>query len=125
MAGTAIAIGTGAVLGALGRYYISRFCLGKFGNTFPCGTLFVNLTGAVLMGIAVSCGVLHQLPNELETLIIVGFLGSYTTFSTYALDIVNLWRNQRYLSSFFYAAGSLLVGFIGILIGLHISSLFN
>ena len=81
-----IAISLGAIPGALCRYYISLYFSRWFGTDFPFGTFFINLTGAFLMGVFVTVTLERSLTSlDLRLLIAVGFLGSYTTFSTYAL----------------------------------------
>ena len=85
----------GAVPGALTRYYISVWFLAKFGAKFPYATMGINLTGCLLMGFFFSLS--HKIvgyPHEVDLIIRTGFLGSYTTFSTYAYDTLLLWREQ-------------------------------
>ncbi len=108
----AIAVAIGAVPGALSRYYLTVFWARRLGTSFPYGTFFINLTGAFLIGALVTW--LSQLPIApifyLRELVVIGFLGSYTTFSTYALDTANLIRPQQYVLALLYWAGSLILG---------------
>jgi len=112
-----IAISLGAVPGALSRYYITVYFAKWFGTSFPFGTVFANLTGSLVMGGFVTY-LLQRMINapDLRLLITVGFLGSYTTFSTYALDTVNLWQSNRLLS-IVYGVGSVILGIVGVQIG--------
>lgn len=118
------AIALGAVLGALSRYYVTLFWLEKLGKKFPYGTFFINLTGALLIGLASTMSAALTVPVEIQTLIMIGFLGAYTTFSSYILDTANLFHNRRFSVGFFYWIGSPIVGFIciqfGIWIGQHL-----
>ena len=109
-----IAIGLGAIPGALSRYYLSLYCTHLFGTEFPVGTLIVNITGAFLIGLFITYLGKHAIvAPELKLLVTVGFLGSYTTFSTYALDTVNLWRSNSAIA-IAYLFGSPLLGILGL-----------
>lgn len=113
-----IAISLGAVPGALCRYYLGGFCSQWLGITFPFGTFFVNLTGALLMGFFVTFTLDRAISSpELRLLIAVGFLGSYTTFSSYELDTVTLWRSGQRSLTLFYWLGSAVFGFIFLELG--------
>lgn len=89
-------ISIGAVLGANARYFISQWIDGKFGLDFPYGTLVVNASGSLLLGFlaAISTNDLNLSP-QLRMLLMVGFLGSYTTFSTFAVESVSFWQQER------------------------------
>lgn len=89
-------ISIGAVLGANARYFISQWIGGKFGLDFPYGTLVVNASGSLLLGFlaAISTNDLNVSP-QLRMLLMVGFLGSYTTFSTFAVESVSFWQHER------------------------------
>jgi CrcB protein len=113
----AIAVSLGAIPGALCRYYLSLYFGQWLGNNFPFGTFFVNLTGAVLMGVFITLTPERSIATELRLLIAVGFLGSYTTFSTYALDTVSLIQQGNLIFALVYWAGSALLGIFGIVLG--------
>ncbi|MCY4412690.1 MAG: fluoride efflux transporter CrcB, partial [Caldilineaceae bacterium] len=89
-------IGLGAVLGANARYFVSLWLAGKLGLAFPYGTLTVNAAGSLLAGFLVAAGSHYfALSPQLRLLLIVGFLGSFTTFSTFAVESVTFWQNGR------------------------------
>jgi CrcB protein len=117
-----IAISLGAVFGALSRYYITLFWIEKRGQGFPYGTVFVNLTGAFLIGLASMLAIKHNFPLLLEKLVLVGFLGAYTTFSSYILDSVVLFRSRRTSTGFFYWLGIPILGFIALELGIAIAN---
>ncbi|MBD2175987.1 fluoride efflux transporter CrcB [Pseudanabaena sp. FACHB-1998] len=121
----AIAIASGAVFGALSRFYITEWTKAKFGNHFPYATFGINLTGCLAMGFffAISQGITGY-PTELDLLIRTGFLGSYTTFSTYGFDTLTLWRSKQMVATAFYWAGSALFGLGAVLLGGAIAKLF-
>ena len=80
-------VSLGAIIGACSRYYISRLAAKLLGAVFPYGTLFINVTGSVVVGffmIYASERVL--LDPRWRLLIVVGFCGAFTTFSSYAFE---------------------------------------
>lgn len=107
---TPIIISLGAVLGALSRYYCSLFWLWRLGDRWPYGTLFVNLTGALAIGIGATTIPALDPGVTLQHFFLIGFLGAYTTFSTYILDVVKLYRSQQRLRALLYASGSVILG---------------
>jgi CrcB protein len=113
-----VAIGLGAIFGALGRYSLTLFWTQKKGSLFPYGTLFVNLTGALIMGIVATLAPVYGLPRVLQTFVLVGFLGAYTTFSSYTLDTTNLFRYSRPIVALSYWLGSPILGFLCVELGI-------
>lgn len=113
-----IAISLGAIAGALSRYYLTVSFTQWLGITFPYGTFVINLSGSLLMGFFTTLVLQRVITSpELYLLITVGFLGSYTTFSTYSLDTVNLLHEGNQAIALFYWAGSALLGVVSLLIG--------
>lgn len=108
----------GAIFGALSRYYLSLFCLKKWGNRYGYGTFIANLTGSFLIGIISTIIMKNTIPLEIKQLILIGFLGAYTTFSSYILDSYNLFKEQRFSDGFLYWLGTPLLGFISIKLGI-------
>ena len=114
-----IAIGLGAIAGALTRYYLTLWFVSRFGTSFPYGTFFINLTGCFGMGFFVPFSErIAAISPELVLLIAVGFLGSYTTFSTYELDTHRLLRDSSLETAIFYWIGSAILGVVGIQLGM-------
>ncbi|MEB3883221.1 fluoride efflux transporter CrcB [Lyngbya sp. CCY1209] len=113
-----IAIAFGAVAGALSRYYLTLWFVERFGVAFPYGTLLINLTGSMAMGffvpLALNSGIISP---EVRLIVAVGFLGSYTTFSTYELETYNLFQQQRFAIAVLYWAGSAILGVLSVLLG--------
>jgi fluoride exporter len=118
-----IAISFGAVPGALSRYYFTIFFAHWLGTGFPYGTFFINITGAFLIGFFITLTSKLAIFPQLNLLVAVGFLGSYTTFSTYALDTSNLLHTKKYLPAIFYWCGSPILGFISIEIGIFLAKI--
>ena len=121
----AFAIATGAVSGALSRFYLTEWSKAKFGTKFPYATFAINLTGCLAMGFffTISKGITGY-PTELDLSIRTGFLGSYTTFSTYGFDTLTLWRSKQTGATAFYWAGSAVLGLGAVLLGVAIAKLF-
>ncbi len=122
---SAIAIASGAVLGALSRFYLTEWSKAKFSTNFPYATFGINLTGCLAMGFffTISQGITGY-PTELDLLIRTGFLGSYTTFSTYGFDTLTLWRSKQKVATAFYWAGSAVFGLLAVILGIAIAHLF-
>jgi fluoride exporter len=119
-----LAIAIGAVPGAVSRYYLTEFCKRAIGTNFPYGTFIINFTGCLLMGFFFTLfkGI-KGFPPEIDLLVRTGFLGSYTTFSTYGYDTFTLWRNGERGVTIFYWAGSAILGVIGIVLGRYLAKL--
>ena len=84
-------VGAGGAFGAIGRYLLSIWVYSLTGRAFPWGTLAVNLLGSLLMGF-LSVWLLERmtLSTEVRALLMVGVLGSFTTFSTFSLETLLL-----------------------------------
>lgn len=119
-----LAISLGAIAGALSRYYITLYFLQRFGSNFPFGTFFVNLSGCFAMGFFVTLAsqVINIRP-ELRLLATTGFLGAYTTFSTYGLDTMNIWESGNYSTAIFYWLGSAIFGIFCLYLGVILAKL--
>ncbi|MBD2456806.1 fluoride efflux transporter CrcB [Nostoc sp. FACHB-87] len=118
-----LAISFGAVPGALSRYYLTILFGRWFGLNFPYGTLFINVSGAFLMGFFATLVSKFAIDSTVSLLIAVGFLGSYTTFSTYALDTSNLLRTKNYQAALLYWSGTPILGFISIEVGILLAKM--
>ena len=120
-----IAISIGAIAGALSRYYLTLWFVQRFGTTFPYGTFFINLTGCLAMGffITVALERVVIIPPEIRLMVTTGFLGAYTTFSTYGLESVTLLRNHNFSGFSFYWFGSIIFGIISVQLGIILARL--
>jgi len=87
----------GGGIGAVCRYWVSGLASSGIGIIFPLGTLIVNLTGAFVIGFLYSSLDRIVFPVEYRLFILTGFLGGFTTFSTYSLESVNLVRDGEIL----------------------------
>ena len=89
-----VLIGFAGLMGTLARYALSGFVARRFGETFPTGTLLVNVIGCFLAGFLFYLFQERFLVSELtRTAVMIGFLGGFTTFSSYALQTITLLRD--------------------------------
>ncbi len=118
LAEPAILIGIGGILGANARYLVSVWAARRIGASFPYGTLIVNLSGSLLLGFiatAIVGRVVYE--REIQLLVSIGFLGAYTTFSTFAFESVGLIRRRAYVLATANVLGSAVLGLLGAWIG--------
>ena len=86
----------GGALGALGRFWTGLATTALFGSGFPVGTLIVNVAGSFLIGLTASAVAAGRLaPSPWDALIMQGFCGALTTFSTFSMDSFRLFREGR------------------------------
>jgi len=98
-----IAVAIGGAIGAVGRYLVSSFVIQQMGTQFPWSTLTVNIVGSLLMGILAEAMKLMWSPTpEIKTMLIVGILGAFTTFSAFSLDVVGLFDRGEFVSLISY-----------------------
>ncbi|MBS3820589.1 MAG: fluoride efflux transporter CrcB [Planctomycetes bacterium] len=103
-------IAAGGAAGALCRYGLSETITTHVGKGFPWGTLAVNLAGCFAIGMAIHLVPTPKAPHELSWLIITGFLGAFTTFSTLSLETHTLLRDGAYAAAAAYVLTSVLAG---------------
>ena len=116
-----IAVALGGALGAVARYKVSGLMVALMGHGFPWGTLVVNVLGSFLMGVLVEFGALKlNLSQEMRALLAVGFLGAFTTFSTFALDVSVLTARGETLLVGGYIAASVALSILALFGGLWV-----
>lgn len=109
-------VAIGGFFGAISRFGISNYIKAKYPSTFPISTLIVNLLGSFLLGLIIGA----NLVNSWKLLLGTGFMGAFTTFSTFKLDSIQLYmKNKRILILYLgisYTFG-ILLAFAGIKLG--------
>jgi fluoride exporter len=107
----------GAGLGGVFRHFVNLIAARWLGNDFPFGTLFINVTGSLLMGVLVGWLAFKTSANwsqPLRLFVATGVLGGYTTFSTFSLETILLIERQEIAMAALYVLASLLFGFLGL-----------
>ena len=113
-----VAVALGAVLGANLRFIVSNWAADLLGPDFPYGTFLINVTGAFAIGIVLSFLGERVGINPLWRLFFTtGFLGGYTTFSSYAWEVLTLVQDGDWVPAGTYIVGSNVLGFAGVWLG--------
>jgi fluoride exporter len=107
---TILLVGIAAFVGAICRYLVDLAVQHRTEAVLPLGTLVVNLTGSVAFGFLVGLGLYHGLDSTTRTVAGVGFLGAYTTFSTFAYETVRLLEDGSLFEALVNAVLSLALG---------------
>ena len=114
-----LAIATGGAIGALERYGLNIGAVKLVGTGFPYGTLAVNIVGSFVMGALIAIFANAWQPSEtVKLFLITGFLGAFTTFSTFSLDAVVLFERGALLASAVYIAASVCLSIAALFAGL-------
>jgi CrcB protein len=118
---TLFLIGTGGFLGSISRFLTSRYFQNNFPSAFPYGTLFVNVTGCLLIGLIYGISEKSSLfTTEWKMFLAVGFCGGFTTFSAFANENLALLRDGDFFHFLLYTGLSIFLGlsatFVGVLI---------
>jgi CrcB protein len=120
---TFLLISSGAVLGANARYWLGVWAAQKWGAAFPFGTLLINISGSLVLGF------FFTLANERllldprwRLLVAVGFLGAYTTFSTYTYESFALLSKGQWLPGLLNLFGSTIIGVLAVGFGVALAN---
>lgn len=118
---TIFAIAAGGAMGAILRYGADTGSAYLFGSGFPWGTLIVNVFGSFVMGLLIASFTLMGNPSqEMKAFLIVGLLGSMTTFSAFSLDVVTLFERGDVVGMSVYMFGSIFISIMALFAGLFI-----
>lgn len=115
-------VGLGGFVGAVSRYLIGLL---PVKGDFPVLTLFINLVGAVLIGMISSLAEQLLLQDELVLLLKTGLCGGFTTFSTFSLETVSLFEKGKWLPGVVYVLLSVLLCIAGVYAGKYLIRLFG
>jgi len=110
-----VMVAIGGAIGAVARQQSNQFIVRVFGGEFPIGTIFVNILGSFIAGLLFELFTSKiTISYEWRSLIFTGFLASFTTFSSFALDVALLTDRNEYLSAVIYLGGSVIlsIGFL-------------
>jgi len=113
------AIALGGSLGAISRYWVSTTTYSWLGSNFPYGTLMVNVTGSLVVGfLTVVLVQRFDVSDEVRLGLIVGFLGSFTTFSAFSIDTIHWIENGALIKALVYILVSVIACVLGAWAGL-------
>jgi len=119
-----ILIGLGGFAGAIARHLVDGIVADRTGGNFPWGTLVVNASGSFVLGLLITLTADRAiLPAEIRGPVLIGFLGAYTTFSTYMLESWRLVESGAIVLALANLAGSTIVGLVAVVIGLTLGRL--
>jgi CrcB protein len=117
-------IALGGALGALSRYGLGLWISGKWSQGFPLATFIINVTGAFLLGFLNVLFIEKLTISPLWRLGIgIGFLGAYTTFSTFGYEVLMLLEGGSFLTAGLYTLLSVSIGFAGVALGIRLARL--
>jgi CrcB protein len=111
-----VAVGAGGFVGTISRYLIGYY-FGRFNFRFPLATLLINVTGSMFLGWFLTFIGGKNVSDTVRLAIAVGFVGGYTTFSTYMYDCFKLTDDGAFLLAVLNLIGSLLLGLVGVYLG--------
>jgi CrcB protein len=120
-------VGGGGALGSIVRYEIGVLAARYCGPRFPMGTAIVNVTGCLLIGLVATLVARGAFPaaDRVQLAISIGFLGGYTTFSTYSLETFRLLNAGEWQLALLNSLGSLLLGIMAVMLGVLIARAIN
>ena len=120
----AAAVALGGALGALSRYSLDRLIERRSFSVFPWSTFAINISGCLAIGVIIAALVdRHHTPLWLRTGLVVGLVGGYTTFSTFAQESLDLLEEGRALLALTYVLGSTCLGMAAVFAGTQIGKL--
>ena len=96
-------VAIGGAIGALFRFWVAGYVQKKVGISFPFGTMTVNVLGSFIIGFFIQYGLEYlSLPPQVRALVVVGFLGAFTTFSSFSYETISLFTEGEILKAFAY-----------------------
>lgn len=110
-------VGLGGFFGSILRYLTYLAIDKRLTISFPLSTFTVNIIGSLILGVIVGLSMKDNLNEHTRLFLAVGICGSYTTFSTFALENINLLSQKDLLISFIYIAFSIIIGLAAVFIG--------
>ena len=119
-------VGVAGALGAIARYLLSGLFTAMFGAAFPWGIFIVNALGCLMFGLAVGMAEHFSLISDTVRLVLLtGFMGSFTTFSTFIFDAGIMFSQGRWMVSLLDLVGQVVVGLFCLWVGMRLVALMH
>ncbi len=119
-----VAIAIGGALGALSRFWVTNLANVIFGTDFPYGILIINIAGSFVIGVVFILLIERALlPGFWSAGLMVGFLGAFTTFSTFSLQALGLLESGRLVAGMIYILGSVVLCILAAGLGMFLGRL--
>lgn len=119
-------IGLGGFLGANARYLVQVWAASRWGADFPYGTLLANVSGSFVIAFFLTLATERFImPTELRLFVAVGFLGGFTTFSSFSLETFRLVEQNGWWPASLYFFGNTGLGLIGVILGIALAQLLQ
>lgn len=118
-----LAVALAGGLGAACRFVLDGLVRSRTSGAYPLGTMIINVTGSLLLGLLTGLGVAHLASDELVLVLGTGLLGGYTTFSTASMETVRLLQAGRYAASLLAGLGMLAASVAAAGLGLWLGGL--
>ena len=119
-----ILIGIGGSLGAVTRWIVGKWITNHTTTKFPIGTFFINITGSLLLGFLFSLHASNGIPETSWAMFAIGFLGSYTTFSTFSYEALSLFLTKKKQLCILYILSSTCISILFAWLGITLSKIF-
>lgn len=114
-------VGLGGFLGSIGRYLVGIFITEQWPESFPWGTFIANIVGCFLVGLFYGLSRQYDwFDSYLSLLLIVGFCGGFTTFSSFAYENITLLQEGNYTTFILYSSISFVTGLLAVVGGMMI-----
>ena len=116
-------VGLGGFLGSIARYVLSGWAAARWGVIFPWGTFIINISGSFILGFFLAFA--QERPwvhPQARLLFAIGFVGAYTTFSTYTYESIRLMMNGQFALAAAYIVGSVVFGLVAVFAGVALGN---
>ncbi|ACZ62374.1 MULTISPECIES: fluoride efflux transporter CrcB [Dehalococcoides] len=119
-------LAAGGALGAVSRYGLNNLSIKLLGESFPYGTLIVNCLGCFVLGFLMQWGFSSGNHNtHLKLMLTAGFLGAFTTFSTFSYETLDCFRTGNYVSGLSNILANVVLGLLMVFIGAYLGGLLK
>ena len=120
-----LSVAIGGAFGAVARYLVNISPAANLFEKFPFPTFLINISGSFLIGfLMILLADKISVSENLRMAIIVGFLGAFTTFSTFEIEILGLVRERHFTTALVYLVLSVIIGFVGVIAGVETARRF-